>query len=303
MTEGKVSIIIPCYNGASTIAQAIRGVLNQTYRPIELILVNDGSTDGSESVITGMQEEIEKAGIEFRYCPQQNMGLGGAINSGLKQVTGAFLAWCDADDELMPQSVEKRVRFLENHPEFGSVSSNAVQFRNCEGRDQLLELATTDVKTNSNSDQFLPMLLGKSLFCSGCHLVKTEVFRESHGGMEIYPARHGQNWQMLLPVYYTSKHAFINEPMYKYRTDDSSMSSQVVAMPFKQFYKRQNEYVLMVQKTLDQIQRMPSHEKRTYIRMFKKRVHIQNLDVASVSADLLTRFVWKCIVKLEQMMG
>ena len=66
MTEGKVSIIIPCYNGASTIAQAIRGVLNQTYRPIELILVNDGSTDGSESVITGMREEIEKAGIEFR---------------------------------------------------------------------------------------------------------------------------------------------------------------------------------------------------------------------------------------------
>ncbi len=236
MTEGKVSIIIPCYNGASTIGQAIHGVSNQTYRPIELILVNDGSTDSSEEIVASMKQEIENAGIEFRYLTQQNMGLGSAINSGLKLVTGEYLAWCDADDELMPESVDKRVEFLRSHPDYGSVSSNAIQFRKHDGKDEFLELATTDEETNSNINQFLPMLMGKSLFCAGCHLVRTSVFQKSHGGMNIYPARYGQNWQMLLPVYYTSKHGFIDEPLYKYRVEDSSMSSQTrsASMPAPQ---------------------------------------------------------------------
>lgn len=302
MEEGKVSIIIPCYNGVSTIAQAIRGVLNQTYRPVELILVNDGSTDDSENIITSMEKEIKGSGVEFHYCPQKNIGLGGAINTGLKKVTGEYLAWCDADDELISDSIEKRVKFLKDHPDYGSVSSNAIQFKSNGMKDKLLELATTDITTNSDCNQFLPMLMGRSLYCAGCHLVRISTFCESHGGMDIYPARHGQNWQMLLPVYYTSKHGFINEPLYKYRVDENSMSSQVVAMPLKEYYRRQREYVLIVRKTLEQVKSMPVSERKKYLTIFKKRVYEQNLDASCDRGNLFDQLRWEIAVKYSIIM-
>ena len=119
--------------------------------------------------------------------------------------------------------------------------------------------------------------------------------------MNIYPARHGQNWQMLLPVYYTSRHGFINEPLYKYRVEDSSMSSQVLKMPFRQFKKRQDEYVEIVRLTLLQIPALPQKELRDYLGKFKKRVHIQNLDVAMMQGSLVDRFFWKCVVKIDRL--
>lgn len=296
MEKSKVSILMPCYNGSATIEQAIRGILGQTYRPIEFILVNDGSTDGSDLKIQSIANEIEASGIEFKYIIQKNKGLGGAINTGLKQVTGKYLAWCDADDELFPTSVEKRVKFLDAHPEYGSVSSNAVSF--CpDDKNTTSKYVTTNIHANSEENQFEHLLMGRSILCAGCHLVRTDVFLRSHGKMEIYPARHGQNWQMLLPVYYISKHAFLNEPLYRYRIDPKSMSSNVVSMPLKSYCKRQREYIKIVQATLRQISSLPHAEYRKYMMIFRKRVYEQNLDAAIIKGTFFDQFFWKCAVK------
>lgn len=296
MDKSKVSIIMPCYNGADTIERAIRGILTQTYRPIELILVNDGSTDSTEAIIFSLTQEIQNAKIDFRYFPQANTGLGGAINSGLKHVTGGYLAWADADDELLPDSVRVRVDFLKNHPEYGSVSSNAILAEDANWS-QSLGLLTDNVKINSDENQFIHMLLGRSLFCPGCHLVRTEVFRAANRGMDIYPARHGQNWQMLLPVYYCSKHAFINQPLYKYRVNADNMSAEIDRMSLKQLYKRREEYIQIVRHTLSRIHGMPPAECRKYFNMFKKHIYEINLDSALEEQKRIDILRWKIAVK------
>ena len=299
MEKEKVSIVVPCYNRAHTLGQLAVGIINQSYRPIELILVDDGSTDGTEKLIPQLTEKLEKAGIAFKYVRQENQGVGAAVNCGLKYVTGEYLAWQDSDDELLPESTEVKVRFLKEHPEFGSVSTNAIQFVHEENGDRLLDLLTEDIEANSTPDQMIPLLLRKSLFCPGCHLVRTEVFRQSHGGMCIDPARHGQNLQMLIPVYYYAKHGFINQPLYKYRVEGLRMTAQIQKMNFRGFRTREYEYIQMVKNTLAQIPQMPEAERKKYYRIFKKHTHFLILDMAVKHGSAVQKFFWKTVVKLD----
>lgn len=294
---------MPCYNNESTVTQAIFGVINQTYRPIEFILVNDGSTDGSAAVIESLENQIRDADIEFKYYLQPNQGLGGAIDTGLKYVTGSYLAWIDSDDELLPESVAIRVKFLQEHPDFGSVSSNAVEFICKDGEDQLGELVSKNIKVESEENQFIHMLKSESLFCSGCHMLRTEVFNESHGGMHIYPARHGQNWQMLLPVYYMSKHGFVNIPLYKYRMSKDSMSAQILKMSPKKFYERKREYLNIVKNTLAQIPGMDDKQRRYYYRICRNKIYEQNLDEAIYMQHGLYRFRWRVSLFLNRLLN
>lgn len=295
-----VSIVVPCYNGADTIARALRGVIQQTYRPIQLILVNDGSTDNSDPIIREMEAEIRAAGIQFDYIVQENLGLGGAINTGLKYVTGEYLAWADADDELLPESVSLRVAFLEDHPGFGSVTSDAFYAEDANWDTPLGKL-THNPEENNLPDQFLPMLLGKSIFCCGCHLVRTEVFRSANGGMEIFPARYGQNWQMLLPVYYSSKHAYMDIPLYKYRVNAANMTAEIEKMGLKALYNRRNEYIEIVLHTLKRIRNMSDSERRRYTRIFIIHMYELNLDDALQRNAKDHILFWKARLKLTRL--
>ena len=279
MEKPLVSIILPCYNAAGTIARAVRGVLNQTYRPLELIVVNDGSTDDTGACLRALEREILASGVRYLCIAQENRGLGGAINRGLARVTGEYLAWVDADDELLPRSVALRAAFLETHPDFGSVTSDAFLVEEEHWQEPLGRLVH-DPAGNSRQDQFLPMLLGKSVFCSGCHLIRTEVFRRVNGGMEIWPSRHGQNWQLLLPTYYGAKHGYLPRPLYRYRVDGPGMTAQLRKLDLSGKAALRREYVRIVRHTLERIRGMPGCERRRYLGLFCLHMADLNLDDA-----------------------
>ena len=97
-----VSVVTPCYNGEATIGRLLDSVLAQTYTNIELIVVNDGSTDGTEDAIREYEPTLRHELAGFTYVQQDNAGLGGAIQAGLRRVTGDYLCWPDADDWLEP---------------------------------------------------------------------------------------------------------------------------------------------------------------------------------------------------------
>ena len=268
---------MPCYNGEKTIERALYGVINQSYRPIELIFVNDGSTDGTMEIVKQMAIKMRKANIEFVCISQPNLGLGGAINTGLKHISGEFMAWIDADDELMPLSVEKRVKYLDEHPNIGAVSSNAYLVEDSDWEHPKCILSN-QIEINMDPHQFEYLLMGRSIFCSGCHLVRTEVFEMANNGFEIYPAPHGQNWQMLLPVYYCSKHAFIDEPLYKYRVSSAdTMTAGIDRMSLKQLFVRRKEYIHIVSNTLEKIHGLPGKDCKKYKNRFKKYIYELNL--------------------------
>jgi glycosyltransferase involved in cell wall biosynthesis len=106
-----VSVIIPVYNGERFLAEAIDSVFAQDYRPIEVIVVDDGSGDHSA--------EIAKSYAHVRVISQENRGLSAARNAGIAAATGAFLAFVDADDVMLPAKLTKQVDYMQRHPEVG----------------------------------------------------------------------------------------------------------------------------------------------------------------------------------------
>lgn len=106
----KVSIIIPVYNGSDYLREAVDSALGQTYKDIEVIVVNDGSNDG------GKTEEIAKAhGDKIRYFYKENGGVASALNLGIRNMTGDYFSWLSHDDVYYPEKIERQVRYLKKN--------------------------------------------------------------------------------------------------------------------------------------------------------------------------------------------
>jgi glycosyltransferase involved in cell wall biosynthesis len=108
-----VSVIIPTYNRSALVLDAMDSVLAQTYRPIELLVVDDGSTDGTrEAIETWRQKCAADATIRLRYLHQENHGVSAARNYGLVESRGQFIQYLDSDDLLLPHKLATQVPVL-----------------------------------------------------------------------------------------------------------------------------------------------------------------------------------------------
>ncbi len=114
-SAGHVSVIMAAYNGAATINEAAESVLAQSYPNLELIIVDDASTDNTLA-------ELGRWGDRIRLLRQErNGGQAAARNAGLRASTGEFVSFLDQDDLYLPTRLETAVRFLQEHPAFGAV--------------------------------------------------------------------------------------------------------------------------------------------------------------------------------------
>lgn len=103
-----VSVIIPCYNVENWVREAIESVLNQTYSPLELILVDNGSSDRTYSIL----EEHAERYLNVYSCQELKPGASAARNKGLEMAAGEWLQFLDADDLLLPQKIEHQMSLL-----------------------------------------------------------------------------------------------------------------------------------------------------------------------------------------------
>ncbi len=117
----KVSVIIPTYNHAQFVAQAIESALAQTLAPVEVIVVDDGSTDETAQVLAHYGERI-------RVVRQQNGGVAAARNAGAALAVGEYLAFLDADDTWLPRKLEKQLARFQAEPNLGLVHCGMVEF-------------------------------------------------------------------------------------------------------------------------------------------------------------------------------
>ena len=111
-----VSVCIPCYNVEAYMAKHLRSLMDQTYKKLEVILVDDGSTDGTLGIIEQHVPLLEGCGYVVKVISQENGGQSSAINTALKHFSGEFLTWEDPDDWLAADSIQKRLAFLKSHP-------------------------------------------------------------------------------------------------------------------------------------------------------------------------------------------
>lgn len=107
-----VSVIVPCYNNAETVISAVNSVLLQDYPNIEVLVIDDGSTDNSVEILATLERKII-------LLQQENKGSASARNTGLLAATGQFIAFNDSDDLWLPGKLSAQINFLQQHQEIG----------------------------------------------------------------------------------------------------------------------------------------------------------------------------------------
>lgn len=128
----KFSVIIPLYNKAPYIRKALESVLAQTYADYELIIIDDGSTDGSAEIAEAILQDPASrliASSPRRLIRQANSGVSAARNNGVAQASGDYIAFLDADDWWEPTYLERMAQLIEDYPEVGLYACNYVYYK------------------------------------------------------------------------------------------------------------------------------------------------------------------------------
>lgn len=213
-----VSIIVPCYNQAKYVARLLDSVLEQSYKKIELITINDGATDNTLDILESYRPVFKKRNIRYKIISQENGGLPNAINAGLKVFAGDYINFIDCDDYFsVADSIEKRVNFLESNRNIDVVWAAS----------NIVDATTGDIidvwgepHNPSRKNLFMDMILQKDyVWVSASKMVRASTF------LSLNPERfiqdrinnavyQGQNIQIFLPLYYKGNNVgYINEAL------------------------------------------------------------------------------------------
>lgn len=123
MNKILISVVIPLYNKEKTIKKTLNSILSQSYSNYEIVIVDDGSTDDSYSIVSNyIKSDIEK--LRIRLLQQENGGPSKARNTGAKHAQGEWIVFLDADDELLPDALNTFVSIIRKHPDYDIIDCN-----------------------------------------------------------------------------------------------------------------------------------------------------------------------------------
>ena len=281
MQKPLVSILTPMYNTEKYVHRLLDSVLSQDYPAIEMIVIDDGSTDGSRAVVEGYVDRFAEKGFTLRCYHQPNSGQSVAIQNGLRRVTGEYLLWPDSDDfYTTADAISKMVRVLaSSDPEFQLVRT-LIRYV----KDPSLELLRTEGLNAHEEEE-------KSLFedclfhcngfcyCSGSYLVRTAVL-EALTHFEIYTEKDaGQNWQLLVPVLYRYRCKTILEPLFTcVERADSHSRGQYSG--YEREVVKKKTYLRTQMETLKRIEDMPEETMARYLKRLQELSDRRLLDMA-----------------------
>jgi glycosyltransferase involved in cell wall biosynthesis len=210
-----ISVILPAYNHAKYVTRAVESVLNQTYTNLELVVVDDGSTDDTPEVLARIHHPA------MRVVRKQNGGLSAARNTGLKETTAPLVTFLDADDYFLPEKLEVLSRYMEQHPDVGLAAGIAMFI---DGAGNRIAAPCT-----LPSPMHLPELLFENPVCvSGIlmrrpWLERVGVFDESLRACEDYDL-----WLRLAAA--GCRMDWVDYPVVAYRVHPGQMTSQAGRM-------------------------------------------------------------------------
>ncbi|MBI4095124.1 MAG: glycosyltransferase [Candidatus Liptonbacteria bacterium] len=180
-----VSILMSAYNAERFIEKAVDSALNQTYKNIELVIVNDGSTDKTEEKIRRYRKDSRVV-----YHDQENAGVSRARNKAFELSRGKYITFLDPDDYYHPEKAEQEVRFLESHPECGAVYCHFISFYEDEP-EKFLHYR----RARFSGDIFAP-LLRWNLINPNVLMMRREVFAAAGGFDPGF--RDAEDWDLWL---------------------------------------------------------------------------------------------------------
>jgi len=214
-----VSVIIPLYNAEQYIYEAVQSILNQTYQNIEIIIIDDGSVDKSMDIV----KSIDSSKI-ILIQNEHNLGVSRTRNKGFSLAQGKYIALMDADDISLPTRLEKQVYFLENHSDYGVVSSHYESFREHPFgvKRRIRRLSTDAEKIHVN-------LLFSSMLCGASSLIRKEVLVKNNIEFDT-SLQMAEDYDLWRRLSFVTKITNLDEVLLRYRKHKNNSIKNRVAL-------------------------------------------------------------------------
>lgn len=251
-----VSIIIPVYNGIDYLAQAIDSALNQTYPNVEIIVVNDGSSDD------GATDHLARSyGDKIRYFSKENGGVSSALNFGIEKMKGEYFSWLSHDDIYMPNKIQLSVNALMDFGEDNIVICGT-RYINAEGR-SILHINRKLKSSYSGLELFRECLINK-INLNGCALlIPREAFRSCGTFSDLVFCQDMECWLRMMIVGY--KFIVIPDKLSLMRIHRNQVTSRLRDVAFKE---REIYYLRLLNFIIAQ-----KEKKKQYVEILSKAVY------------------------------
>ena len=228
---------MPAYNAEKTIERAVQSVLEQDLADLELIIVDDGSSDNTLNIIRELSDQ------KIKVNAIAHAGVSAARNAGLKMVTGKYFCFLDADDELPPSSISSRSQLLDNDPSLDFADGKVLQI---------------DEQSGELLDTFIPRFRGKVIdelmrFRSTCFVGNTWMIRKKD--QRTYHFRedisHAEDLHFYLSIAGEGNYSYTNEVVLHYYRHSSSAMNDITGMAnglfsYLKFVKTMDRYDLSI---------------------------------------------------------
>lgn len=209
-----VSVIIPTYNSDKFITKAINSILNQTYSNLEIIIVDDGSTDNTKDEIYNLKDN------RIKYFYKSNGGESSARNFGLAQATGEFIAFLDADDLYHKEKIKRQVSILNSNPNIDIVYNDVILID--EENNKIGELKSEEIIEDSSN--FLAQILFRQVIPASASIM---LRRNCFKGNIIFPETYNYAEDYYFIIQLADKYNFyyLQESLYFYRRHSQNLTN------------------------------------------------------------------------------
>ncbi|GAB6010885.1 glycosyltransferase family 2 protein [Viscerimonas tarda] len=214
-SKPRVSVLMPCYNAGKYLAEAMYSVLNQTYTDFEVVAIDDCSTDKTPEILHRFADLDRRVKV---YRNETNLKLIKTLNRGVGLCLGEYIARMDSDDIALPERLKEEVRFLDEHPDYGIVSTQFSTFYNNSGK-------LYPYKNPTEFGELQSYLLFKSGICHPASMIRKTVFTDL--GLKFEEQYlHVEDYAFWSKALYKTKLGNVGgAPLLLYRVHQSQVSS------------------------------------------------------------------------------
>lgn len=217
-----VSIIVPVHNRATLVKETLESIGEQTYEPIELLIVDDGSTDDTKQVVRRWIKESRHPNANL-VSLEQNVGKSSAVNCALEQCRGDYVMVFDSDDILLPDAITQEVGFLESRPHVGMVAARCYIMKGDIKTSETFDLFKDHDSFDDLGKEYGDMLIKGNAIISSTVLLRREVINAV--GLLAADLRYVHDWEYWIRVAKQFNVGFLARPMMYYRVNVAGASS------------------------------------------------------------------------------
>ena len=224
--EPLVSIVIPSYNHKKFIGDCINSVIQQSYENIELIIIDDGSEDGSLIEIEKYIEVCSKRFVRFEFIKRENKGLARTLNESLGWCKGKYYAAVASDDIILKNKVKNQVSFMEKNNDTVAVFGNVIS----------IDEAGKEIETKKDKSRFYSfrdIILHNHYLPASTQMMRTNTLKEVGG---YYPDILIEDWYMWLKISEHGNIYFMEDIFSMYRYHENNTSKKVKLMHESRFF-------------------------------------------------------------------